>query len=210
MAALQNAQSAGAGSLKLCPGAGRPLVFVDELTASPFALDCLCWANPRSGTTDLTCPEPPGACADTQPNGWACSRAGEAAGEGGRGEVAAARALDEDTRSRRRRGLGADHPHILISADNLPIDMQMLGEGEPGGCCRNCCRRPNLLWSERRRLEVPALGGSRGVSDLPVPRRPRARRRRPACAVGRGLLYTGRVFSAARDRRNLLVLRLNP
>src|SRR3954469_15544740 len=75
MAALQNAQSAGAGSLKLCPGAGRPLVFVDELTASPFALECLCWANPRSGTTDLTCPEPPGACADTQPNGWACSPA---------------------------------------------------------------------------------------------------------------------------------------
>src|SRR3954447_8286290 len=137
--------------------------------------------------------------------------AGEVAGEGGRGEVAAARALDEDTRSRRRRVLGEDHPHILISADNLPIDMQMLGEGEPGGCCRNCCRRPNLLWSERWHLEVPALGGVPVVSPIFLSRDDLGLGVVvPLALSGRGLLYTGRVFSAARDRRNLLVLRLNP
>jgi len=44
------------------------------------------------------------------------------------GEYRAARALDEDTLTRRRRVLGDDHPDTLISAANLALDLSALGE----------------------------------------------------------------------------------
>ena len=44
------------------------------------------------------------------------------------GEREQARALDEDTLTRRRRILGEDHPDTLDSADNLAIRLAALGE----------------------------------------------------------------------------------
>ena len=48
------------------------------------------------------------------------------------GEHEQARALDEDTLTRRRRVLGDDHPDTLTSANNLATDLAALGEHEPG------------------------------------------------------------------------------
>jgi hypothetical protein len=44
------------------------------------------------------------------------------------GEYQAARELDEDTLTRRRRVLGEDHPSTLNSARNLAADLRKLGE----------------------------------------------------------------------------------
>jgi hypothetical protein len=44
------------------------------------------------------------------------------------GDLRAARELDEDTLTRRRRVLGEDHPHTLTSASNLATDLRSLGE----------------------------------------------------------------------------------
>jgi hypothetical protein len=44
------------------------------------------------------------------------------------GEHAAARQLNEDTLTRRRRVLGEDHPDTLTSASNLAADLRALGE----------------------------------------------------------------------------------
>ena len=44
------------------------------------------------------------------------------------GRYAAARELDEDTLARRRRVLGEDHPGTLDSANNLALDLRVLGE----------------------------------------------------------------------------------
>jgi len=46
------------------------------------------------------------------------------------GEREQARALDEDTLTRRRRILGEDHPDTLISAHNLAVELAELGEHE--------------------------------------------------------------------------------
>jgi hypothetical protein len=46
------------------------------------------------------------------------------------GEYQQARALDENTLTRRRRVLGDDHPDTLISATNLAADLRALGEPE--------------------------------------------------------------------------------
>ena len=46
------------------------------------------------------------------------------------GEHEQARALDEDTLTRRRRVLGDDHPDTLASASNLAADLRALGEHE--------------------------------------------------------------------------------
>ena len=46
------------------------------------------------------------------------------------GRYAAARELDEDSLTRRRRVLGDDHPSTLNSASNLAIDLDRLGEAE--------------------------------------------------------------------------------
>ncbi|GAA4732721.1 hypothetical protein Prum_098320 [Phytohabitans rumicis] len=48
----------------------------------------------------------------------------------GMGENERARALDEDTLTRRRRVLGDDHPDTLTSASNLAADLRLLGEHE--------------------------------------------------------------------------------
>ena len=79
-----------------------------------------------------------------------------------------ARELDEDTLTRRRRILGADHPATLISANNLAVDLRDLGD--PAGSPRTGRRHPH--------------------PEIPRPRRrppPRAQcrqqpRGRPACA----------------------------
>jgi hypothetical protein len=42
--------------------------------------------------------------------------------------VRAARDLQQDTLARRRRVLGEDHPHTLLSANNLAIALRELGE----------------------------------------------------------------------------------
>jgi Tetratricopeptide repeat len=44
------------------------------------------------------------------------------------GEYQAARELDEDTLTRRRRVLGEDHPSTLNSARKLAADLRKLGE----------------------------------------------------------------------------------
>jgi hypothetical protein len=48
------------------------------------------------------------------------------------GETQAARELDEDTLTRRRRVLGEDHPDTLASATNLAVNLRALGETETG------------------------------------------------------------------------------
>jgi len=46
------------------------------------------------------------------------------------GEYERARQLHEDTLSHRRQVLGEEHPHTLLSADNLAADLRVLGEHE--------------------------------------------------------------------------------
>jgi len=48
------------------------------------------------------------------------------------GETQAARELDEDTLTRKRRTLGEDHPDTLASASNLANDLRALGEPQAG------------------------------------------------------------------------------
>ena len=58
------------------------------------------------------------------------------------GEYQQARALNEDTLTRRRPALGDDHPDTLTSAQNLADEMEALGEDQKAAGWREWATRP--------------------------------------------------------------------